>query len=222
MLNFINVLSGTEFISAGLALILVLIISLPLHEFGHAFVAYKQGDQTPKAMGRVTLNPLAHIDPIGFLCCVLFGFGWAKPVQVNPLQFRKYRKGFFLTSIAGVCINLALAFIGCALYYVCMKVLLTTGVMFDSNGFILFIYYFTFFLFQINICLFVFNLLPVYPLDGFNAISAFTKHDNKFVNFMFRYGSIFLVILLIFGDGLLFQLCTWVGWPMEALWSLIL
>ena len=215
MLNFINDLSGTESISAGLALILVLVISLSLHEFGHAFVAYKQGDMTPKIMGRVTLNPLAHIDPIGFVCCALFGFGWAKPVEINPIKFRNYKKGLFLTSIAGVTINIILAFLGCGIYYICLRFLPLT------NGFNLFLLYFGMFMYTINLSLFVFNLLPVYPLDGFNCIAALTKYDNKFVNFMRKYGTLILIIVLIFGDILLFQLVQWIGTPLEMLWRLI-
>lgn len=215
MLNFINDLSGTEIISAGFALILVLVISLSLHEFGHAFVAYKQGDMTPKIMGRVTLNPLAHIDPIGFVCCALFGFGWAKPVEINPIKFRNYKKGLFLTSIAGVTINIILAFLGCGIYYICLRFLPLT------NGFNLFLLYFGMFMYTINLSLFVFNLLPIYPLDGFNCIAALTKYDNKFVNFMRKYGTLILIIVLIFGDILLFQLVQWIGTPLEMLWRLI-
>lgn len=215
MLNFINDLSGTEIISAGFALLLVLVISLSLHEFGHAFVAYKQGDMTPKIMGRVTLNPLAHIDPIGFVCCALFGFGWAKPVEINPIKFRNYKKGLFLTSIAGVTINIILAFLGCGIYYICLRFLPLT------NGFNLFLLYFGMFMYTINLSLFVFNLLPVYPLDGFNCIAALTKYDNKFVNFMRKYGTLILIIVLIFGDILLFQLVQWIGTPLEMLWRLI-
>ncbi|HBP43657.1 MAG TPA: site-2 protease family protein [Clostridiales bacterium] len=214
MLNFLDVLEGTEFIYAGIAFILVLVMSLSLHEFGHAFIAYKNGDMTPKVQGRVTLNPLAHIDPIGFLCCALFGFGWAKPVEINPLKFRKYKTGLFFTSIAGVTVNLILAFIGGGLMALSIKV-------YNGSWISDFFLYFSQFLFYINISLFIFNLLPVYPLDGFNCIAAVSKYDNKFVSFMRKYGNLILIILLVFGDTLMFQLTTWVGYPIIMFWSLI-
>ena len=209
---------GTEFISAGLALLFVLVVSLSLHEFAHAYVAYKQGDDTAKILGRVTINPFAHIDPIGFVCCALFGFGWAKPVPINPIKFRKYRKGLFLTSIAGVTVNLTLSFFGCGLFLLISKYLAVMGL----NFFTMFLFYFFQFLYLINLCLFIFNLLPVYPLDGFNCISALTRYDNKFVNFMHKYGTIILIVVLFFGDALLFQLINWIGTPIELLWSLII
>lgn len=215
MLSIFGELTGIELIGAGLALLVVLVFSLSLHEFAHAYVAYKQGDFTPKEMGRVTLNPLAHIDPIGFLCCALFGFGWAKPVEINPIKFRNYRKGMFLTSIAGVTVNIILSFIGCGVFYICLRFLPLT------NAFCYFIYYFGMFLYTINLALFIFNLLPIYPLDGFNCISALTKYDNKFVNFMRKYGTIILIVILIFGDVFLIKLINWIGMPMEMLWELI-
>ena len=92
MLSFIGQINGTELIAIMLALAIVLVFSFSLHEFGHAFVAYKLGDVTPKTYGRLSINPLKHMDPIGFVCCFLFGFGWAKPVPINPLNFRNYKK----------------------------------------------------------------------------------------------------------------------------------
>ena len=204
-----------EIIAFILAYMIALMFSFCAHEFSHAFVAFKLGDPTARSLGRVSLNPLKHIDGLGFLCLILFGFGWAKPVEINPIKFRNYKKGLFLTSIAGVTINIILAFLGCGIYYICLRFLPLT------NGFNLFLLYFGMFMYTINLSLFVFNLLPIYPLDGFNCIAALTKYDNKFVNFMRKYGTLILIIVLIFGDILLFQLVEWIGTPLEMLWRLI-
>ena len=122
MLFFINSYQGWDFVIVSLAYILVILISLSLHEFGHAFVAYKCGDMTPKMQGRVSLNPLKHIDTIGFICCAVFGFGWAKPVQFNSDNFRNIKKGIGLTSIAGIFVNLILGFFGCGFFYLTLLI----------------------------------------------------------------------------------------------------
>ena len=106
---------------AGIAMVLALIISLSTHEFAHAYVAYKNGDDTAKLMGRLTLNPLKHVDFVGVLCCVLFRFGWAKPVPVNPMKFRNFKKGSALVSIAGVTVNLIFAILFGGLYVLFLK-----------------------------------------------------------------------------------------------------
>ena len=85
------------------------IIAFSLHEFAHASVAFKLGDPTPKALGRLTLNPIKHLDPFGFIGLIFFGFGWAKPVAVNPLNFKHYRRDMFLVSVSGVITNVILA-----------------------------------------------------------------------------------------------------------------
>ena len=186
--------SGLPFIEI-LALILAYLIALTIafcmHEFSHAFVAYKMGDPTSKALGRLTLNPLKHIDGVGMLCLLLFGFGWAKPVEINPLHFKNYRKGMVLTSIAGVTANLILAFIFSGLYFF-IGPLLTS-----SNLLLIFIDYLLYFSILLNLSLFVFNLLPIYPLDGFNFIKSLTRPNNAFINFMQRYGTWILLIFLI-------------------------
>lgn len=194
MITLIKSFSGTDLIVAGLAMLLTLIISLSLHEYAHAFVAYKNGDDTSKLMGRLTLNPLAHLDPMGLFFCIVFGFGWAKPVPVNTLKFRNYKKGIAWVSVAGVITNFILAFICYICYALCIKFILV------SNVFVNFLEIFLFLMFNLNIMLFVFNLLPFYPLDGFNFINAFTKYDNKFIKFAKEKGPIFLIGLLIFDD----------------------
>ena len=93
------------------------------HEFAHAYVAYKNGDPTAKIYGRMTLNPLKHLDPVGFILFALVGFGWAKPVPINANNFRNYKSGMFTTAIAGVCINLIIAFIAYPLYLVAYRFL---------------------------------------------------------------------------------------------------
>ncbi len=171
-----------------IAKFLALLIVLPLHEFAHAFVAVKNGDQTPRFAGRYTLNPLAHFDVTGLICFVLVGFGWAKPVPINPDNFRNYKKGRFTVSIAGVSANYLLAFLAYPLYILSFKI--------PQFG------YFTsvlqlalFFTFSMSLCFFVFNLIPVYPLDGFMAIDALVKRRNGVYDFL-RYKGIYVLYAL--------------------------
>ena len=141
MLLFYNQFNSSfEFIIFALAYLLAIVLSLSLHEFAHAFVAYKCGDETPKNQGRVSLNPLKHIDPIGIICCALFGFGWARPVQINQSNFRNIKKGIGLTSAAGIIMNLILAFFGCGIFGL-------TTLFTVSNSLIFFLQEFFYYLF---------------------------------------------------------------------------
>ena len=173
------------------AYIVVICFSFSAHEFAHAFTAYKFGDYTPKAKGRLSLNPVRHIDPIGALCLFLFGFGWAKPVEINPVSFRNYKLGMSLVSIAGVVTNLLLSFIFSGLYF------FTFTWIESTNMFLRFLSYIFEYGTIINISLVVFNLLPIYPLDGFKFLQTFMSYGNKFVQFMYRYGSLLLLIFII-------------------------
>ena len=152
-----------------------IIIGISFHEFGHAFVAYKLGDSTPKMQGRVTLNPKAHLDPYGFLWLILAGFGWGAPVQVDKRNFKHPRAGMVLVSLAGVIMNfiLAIAFmfvLKLVIYVAYPSIIAGTGI-----GSI--IYDIVLRIVQINLVLMVFNLLPIPPLDG-SSIFAFLMPEK--------------------------------------------
>ncbi len=142
----------------------------------------------------MTLNPAAHFDPFGFLFLLLLGFGWAKPVPVNELRFRNIKKGRLLVGFAGVTANIILAIVSAFLFVLFLNVLDTS----------VYIWYFVVTLCQymavINLMLAIFNLLPIYPLDGFNILATFLKPNSKFLNFMYRYGTLILILVLIVGS----------------------
>ena len=159
-------------------------------------MAHKQADLTPKAYGRLTLNPLAHIEPIGMLMLLIVGFGWAKPVPVNPTKFKSFRKGMFFVSIAGVSVNFIFFLI-----FTALSVLISGGAIAlnvdTSLGFFTFLL--VNFIAIINLSLAIFNLLPVFPLDGFNIVSSLSKTRNAFLQFMQKNGTIVLIVLLLSG-----------------------
>ena len=186
-------MSGWGIFAFILAYFLAILFAMTVHEFSHAFVATKMGDDTPRLQGRLTLNSFAHISGFGMLSFFLIGFGWANPIQTNPLKYKNYRKGMALVSLAGVTANLISAFLFSAgVFYMSYFVDLA-----QASLLVNFFYYFFLYGFLINIALFVFNLIPVYPLDGFNFIRSFMKPGNKFEQFMYRYGNIFLIIIIL-------------------------
>lgn len=185
-------MSLLETIAFVLAYLIAIVIAFSMHEFSHAFVAYKAGDPTAKALGRVSLNPFNHIDPYGMVCFLFVGFGWAKPVQINPLRFKHYKRDMAFVSLAGVATNLLLAFVFSGIYFFVFP-----AIALSTNTFMVFLTYLLEFLVTINLALFVFNLLPIYPLDGFNFISTFLKPENSFVRFMKKYGSLILLAFII-------------------------
>lgn len=198
---------------------LATIFALTIHEFAHSFTAHKLGDPTPKSFGRLTLNPLAHFDYIGLFCFLMFGFGWAKPVPINPFNFKKVKRDTFLVSISGILVNLICAFICYPLFVLCCMSVWGNGFVFTLQQILVSLFNFAF---QANLVFMVFNLLPIHPLDGYNAISAFLPYENKFSAFMQKYGSLVLLfVIILFNRTNIFEyLVNYVGYPIMAFWGL--
>jgi Zn-dependent protease len=167
--------------------VMTLIVAFTLHEFAHAYVAYLFGDHTAKKQGRLTLSPLAHLDPFGTLLLIIAGFGWAKPVPVNRYFFKKPRLAGILVSIAGPFSNLVLAFIGLLIYY------LMNNAAVDNDA----LYRFVTLFIQINLTLGVFNLLPFPPLDGYRVIEDLVPSSTRAKMTQYESWGIFVFLILV-------------------------
>jgi Zn-dependent protease len=169
-----------------------IILGLSLHEFAHAWMSDKLGDPTPKRQGRLTINPLAHIDWIGFLCLLIVGFGWGKPVMIDPGYYKNRRSGEFLTAIAGVTMNLILAVI----LSFPTKALLSAYYS-NGSGLIENVFYIFYYAVMINIVLMIFNLIPVPPLDGWGILTQlFNLERYSWWYKVYQYGQWILLILI--------------------------
>lgn len=143
-------------------ILVALLMSLILHEIGHGFTALKCGDPTAKMMGRLSLDPRKHLDPIGMICMFFLGIGWAKPVPINPYNFRKRNRDLILVSFAGIFVNLMLFLVSTFLYVL----------LYTRNGTVIrYLKQFLMILLTYNISLAVFNLVPVPPLDGYRLVN---------------------------------------------------
>ena len=168
-----------------------LLVGLTFHEFSHAFTADQLGDHRPRAMGRLTLNPIAHVDPIGALMLVVAGFGWAKPVMVNPAALRGGRRSMALVAFAGPIANVVVA----VAFAVIFRAMILVGV---ESGFFLNL---VALIVQLNILLAIFNLIPIPPLDGYNVLLAYLPPRQAVaIQRIAPYG-IIILLLLIFVPG---------------------
>jgi Zn-dependent protease len=186
-----------------------LLYSIIFHELAHGWVAYLMGDPTAKSLGRLSLNPLKHLDPMGTIMLFIFGFGWAKPVPVNFNQLRDRHKGMILVSAAGIITNMLLAFI--ALF---LNRLLSLS---PSSMPAVLLYYFA----QINIILAAFNLIPLPPLDGSKILMGFASPSIQ--DFLFRlerYG--FFIIIALLYLGVLDPVIHFFQWMILSLIKLLL
>ena len=181
-----------------LARVVIVLLILPLHEFAHGWVARKFGDDTAEAAGRLTVNPIAHLDPFGSVLLLFTGFGWAKPVPINPARMRNPRQGVIWTSLAGPLSNLLAALVGIILLQVEVPFLnqhLDNVVLYG-------IYYFLQGFVSINISLAVFNLIPIPPLDGSNILLGFLPYKAIYWVQQHRQVISFVFLILIFSDFL--------------------
>lgn len=200
---------NTEYIISIVLSALAVLITLPLHELSHGYIAYKLGDHTAKDMGRLTLNPLKHLDPIGALCLIFLKFGWAKPVPVNPRNLRNPKRDFALVALAGPISNIILAFLSALLWLLTANLYISTyAVGTFLTRFLQTLLTFIGIFHSVNLGLAIFNLLPVPPLDGSRILCAFLP-DKAVVWILQHERKIYLGLLIwliggsLISDGLL-------------------
>lgn len=187
-----------EYILQKILFIPAILIAFTVHEYAHAKMADKLGDKTPRFQGRLTLNPITHIDPIGFLMILIFGFGWARPVETNPRAFKNYYKDDLKVSIAGPLSNLITAFIFALLYGIIANHIFVGDYGIKINNIMFLILYIIQSVVKINAMLFLFNLLPIPSLDGFHVLrDLFPKFFYKFSDIIYGYQMVILVLLIV-------------------------
>ena len=171
----------------------MVLIALMFHELAHGFVSTKLGDPTPRMSGRLSFNPLEHLDPVGTLLMIFTGFGWAKPVPVNPGYYKNPKKGMALTALAGPLANFALAAAALIIYGLVYVVYIKTGIFSESISSIT---YFIMMFCQLNLCFMVFNFIPIPPLDGSRVLGVFLSNRAYFKLQQYERYSFMLIIAL--------------------------
>lgn len=195
-LLFLNIIKKLRYNPGILMMIAILLFSVMLHEIAHGVAAYKNGDSTAKDMGRFSLNPIKHLDPIGTLLPIFliatgssFVIGWAKPVPVNYSKIKDKKWGLFQVAIAGVIVNFILAFIGATLIKFAPQFLYNFNLIQGVN-----------YLIRINLVLGIFNLIPIPPLDGSKVVASLGSFQVKnFIYSMEKYGMYIILFMAWFG-----------------------
>ncbi len=172
-----------------------IVIGISLHEAGHAYASYWLGDPTPKAQGRLSVNPLRHVDPIGFLFLLIAGFGWGRPVEINPAFYKNKRRDEFIVSVAGVTVNLIVAVI---FSFFAKGVL--SAYQHGPSDVLYYLYLILACVVYINLILMIFNLIPCPPLDGWGIVTQiFDLRKYDWWLPVYRRGNLILMVIIIFG-----------------------
>lgn len=180
-----------------LALLPLRLLALVVHEYSHGFVSSKLGDPTPRLRGRLTFNPLVHLDLYGTILMLLTGFGWAKPVEVNPMYYKDRKKGMALVAFAGPLSNFILAFLSLLIYVVFFVIAVYLNF---SAGIVDIIGTICSYSAQINLCFMVFNLIPIPPLDGSRILGMFLSNRLYYSLMQFeRYSMILIIVMSLSG-----------------------
>ncbi len=195
-----------------------ILLALTFHEYAHAYVANRLGDDTAKQSGRLSLNPLRHLDPLGTIMIFLVHFGWAKPVPVNPYRLKNPKKDMLWISAAGPAANMILALASGIL----LRFIVATAGEADRYSFMGLLTYVVFMSLQINLALAIFNILPIAPLDGSKILSGLLPAGfEKMLYFMERYGPFILLGLIIFGSVTGVSVLGGIIWPFVKYFSRI-
>ena len=209
----VNVLLGQRSIEGIIISLPGVIVAMTFHEFAHAWAATKLGDETPRQQGRLSLNPISHIDPVGLICLMLLGFGWGKPVQINPRNFDgKYSisKAEAIVAAAGPIMNFILAFLFLIISSVDGNILIFAFVSWQITTTTNVISSILISIISVNLGLGVFNLIPIYPLDGAKVLNNFLPYKAK--EWMIRNQTILTIIVfaIVFYTDIIPYITTWV------------